>query len=653
MRSKPSVLLWLISAFVSCQNTPTGPSVDPEPRLGLFTVLTPDAQVQTVTVNRSVGIRGTADPAIDQATLSLRGGNNRFTVHAMPVGLTAPDTLSGLPISTDFISHRKDFNYILAHDSIRAGEQYTLEASHPGYGSVAGTTRIPGAFALGEIRDIDLVRQSPDYRQDLIVEWSTSAHAGGYLVDISFITWDLSQWSVETELEDGTFIHTTALRNAAGHFESHHPSAYKYLEQIPVFSRDTLLFDIPYTETPVTLTASGTNRYRGVLTQSTRFQLSIEELLKKIEFDPQDLITSSKNFYGFRIAVHALDEHLYRYLAVQYQNSGSGEIIGQQAVLSDYGNIDKGVGLVGSAHTRQKTIRLWNLKVDGLFTYKDLFRKDTLASPACLESDLSNMAFGHKTTLKWRSTRYADSYLVVLKPRSLFFESANMRYLVQDTILTLDFTDLPFRDTRIDWYVKAFSSWPENYGLVEVPRHKGFLLLNGFYLCHYVELENRVLSGGGTVGFNLRPESPWSETATFTLENNPVPGFDSLRPEPQAKDSKTLHWPAVMGADVYLIRVAESGSTDYRITACHESGITFPHVTPFAFEGLDSAVTLANGHRYDIRVCALRLQTGSLGFAVGRSSGEELPRVYPRYAFPSGIMLRSEWSENLTFEFQP
>ena len=107
-----------------------------------------------------------------------------------------------------------------------------------------------------------------------------------------------------------------------------------------------------------------------------------------------------------------------------------------------------------------------------------------------------------------------------------------------------------------------------------------------------------------------------------------------------------LAWDPVEKADGYLVYIENAGGCAIAVT--QDLIIAPPFETHIeSIEGTQS-MSVASGDTLTWRVQALRVKTGGLGFAIEKEPGE-LPRVYPRYKHPSGIMLCSKWSGEQTY----
>jgi len=64
---------------------------------------------------------------------------------------------------------------------------------------------------------------------------------------------------------------------------------------------------------------------------------------------------------------------------------------------------------------------------------------------------------------------------------------------------------------------------------------------------------------------------------------------------------------------------------------------------------VDELNIFQSGSKWRWSVCALRLESGMMGFVVNQT--KDLPTVSPRYEHPSGIFQQSQWTTD-TFVVQ-
>ncbi len=74
----------------------------------------------------------------------------------------------------------------------------------------------------------------------------------------------------------------------------------------------------------------------------------------------------------------------------------------------------------------------------------------------------------------------------------------------------------------------------------------------------------------------------------------------------------------------------------------------FPATYP-GVDGIHGLDAFTSGTTSTWQVQALRVKSGALGFVLKDQGNGNPPEIYPRYEHPSGIMLRSRWSEERDF----
>ena len=246
---------------------------------------------------------------------------------------------------------------------------------------------------------------------------------------------------------------------------------------------------------------------------------------------------------------------------------------------------------------------------------------------------------GENVRLSWDGIEGTPYYLLVLKPRYMWFWPANIAFLLKETYYDLSYNDLPCRDCEIEWFVKALP--PSFYDLnidhiaVALSAHKAPQV-------------------AGNVWF-----TDWTESRFIDVESGEIQGFDQEKLQivfPQTdqaiSETDSLEWSPIFGADAYLIFI-QSTETDYAIAVTPNTKIAppFPEECDFV-DGVRGLQKFENGQKYSWKVCAVRVKTGALGFAVGELSGTNPLKIYPRYEHPSGIVIQSQWSQIRSFSVQ-
>lgn len=658
------ILLQLVAT--NCDRMPSGPKIPEESKLAVFCVLNPAQQNQTIQLQRTLTYTETvtasvADLDVSDARIILIGPDGQFEAEPM-LPSSRPTAQKDTNYTADFLWGTSHFNYLLRGDKIQSGEHYSLSVATEEYGSIEAETIVPGPFQITEVNIEPELTTEQHFSEDTTfnimdfrITWTESSGAAGYLVDIVLLQYDFSEW-----------VNTWDLSNELG----------------PGWAEDFVipdsvdLVDVPYTEIPMLFRTIHGKLLRGFLTRETEWYDNTHEVWKKYSRCNQRIWLDNCNICRLRIAVHALSKPLFDFTAFQYLRFDEGEVIGQEVVLPDLSNVRGGVGVFGAATTQTAFSRLIGLKDSPVDPQLVLSRPQNLQP----DND-ATLPRGGSLTLSWDPVPDATLYLLVLKPHYLWFYPGNHVYLVRDTHLEIFQKDFPYRDCRIEWYLRAIKENENDYtitlmdsvlnefgipfyddstGVFAVGPGKGPLVLYGYYIIKDVRIflaPNRS-TGYGINCYVFHDYSLWSESRFIHIPSGELTGFTDSGPvltappeEGLLSPTGTLRWQEVQAADAYLIYIHSSDQTVIAVTKETEISPPFPDEIEWA-DGLAGLDAFQSGATYFWQVCALRVRTGALGFVVDAPRNGQPPRVYPRYTHPSGIMLMSRWSEKRRFVVQ-
>jgi len=707
LQHKRLFLLFILCYFVmtTCDRMPSGPKIPEESKLAVFCVLNPDQQTQTVLLQRTLTFDetvATSNPNlyISDAQIILEGPEGQKEAVPMLPGSRSSE-LQNVKYCGDFLWGSGNFNYLVDTQQLKSQEKYSLSIITEDYGSVQAETTIPGPFKITEIniepdlsselyyKDSTLWWQTSNRPKDFRVTWTKSPGAAGYLVDIVVIQYDFSEW-----------LRITDLSNDLG------PG---WLQEL-VFPDSLDNIDVPYKEIPLTFETIHGKSLRGFLTHELKYEMPWLKMERKIFqhlnfFPPADTI-ENKFLYQLRVNIHALSKSLFAFTMFQYLKLEEGRVVGQEVMIPDLGNVKGGVGVFGAVYSQSALSRYNNGIIRGTDAtrFKEYFWEEysprDLYSPWRYNTDFLNkipqnlqpdnntvLMPGESLILSWDPVLEASLYLLVLKPHYLWFYPGNYVYLVRNNQVEIFDRYLPYRDCQIEWYVCAIKENPlfyrSNYltwkfmlhyyngvdfssdsiDVFAVGPSKGPLLLYGYYPANWSFCWNRTNPDVNPAGPDWATPSPhsyslWSESRFINMPSGEMGGFEESRPvliAPQEgahlSTNGTLQWQEVAGADVYLVYIHSSEQTV--IAASQETKISppFPDECEWA-DGLRGLEAFESGKTYIWQVCALRIKSGTLGFAVDLPQNGHPSRVYPRYQHPSGIMQMSQWSEEKRFVVQ-
>ncbi len=267
----------------------------------------------------------------------------------------------------------------------------------------------------------------------------------------------------------------------------------------------------------------------------------------------------------------------------------------------------------------------------------------------------AELAEGDSVLLQWDPVDEADYYVLVVKPHYLWFYPGNTSHLLTGTEFRLHWDQVPYRNARVEWYVKAVKTFKEDAAVfpelpdyyLAVPPDKTPLLISGFFGEYWGTMPSDYLGALGTEWC----ESSWIHTAGGTPESFETSRPTGLQPADQGTmgPSGVLSWDAVPGADAYLLWITRDGET---------AGISFTDTTslvpssPGSTElatGMRPADNLLPGETYQWQVCGVRLSAGTYPLTVIEQSGTDPPTIGARYDHPTGLPVLSRWSATHTF----
>ena len=689
--------LTIMLLFLSCSKTATGPDIPEINMPALFCVLNPAQNAQQIQLQKAVTFQQATSGRIEEqglfdADIRLFGPNGEMPVQRM--GKLCASTPDSVHSDLDFLFGSGRFNYVVRSGAIKSSDRYRIEIDHPEHDQITAETTVPGAFEITQITDINLWDPETAADKSFSVQWTESENAAGYLIDITMLKYDLTPWRHFAQNE-GELVLPWA--DSSGAYEVFDPP-------------DSVDFThLPFIEIPVDFDSLAEGLQRGILTQQCEFSLPVGDLLGLLNYPITTLIDEGGNLDIFdyisrylcqiRVVIYAVDRALYDYTAFQYLNLGKDRIVGQQTVILDPSNIKNGIGVFGAATSRIEHSRILNRGLTPFMAYPNLSEAYKIVEkhgssnawgqiePPSITMPVNHMIYDESETIKlsWSAIDSADFYLLVLKPQYLWFLPGNTAFFLQSTNIDIPASLFCLRDCRVEAYVKALrgndfdfsdeyafpvyrpgqgsQGWAGEFlynnhiainNIIQLPPEKADLLLNGFYSYEFSNLrfffyispenlkETRPYQVTQTHSLP-RAATPWSESIFFHIQHGEQHGFEQQQPQAIAG----LQWKPAEGADAYMVFINNT-SGDWAATITRESSITPPFETLIeSIEGTQS-MSVASGDTLTWRVQALRVKTGGLGFAIEKEPGE-LPRVYPRYKHPSGIMLCSKWSEEQTY----
>ncbi len=627
--------IFTVGFFIQCSQDPTGPSIPENKKLSVFSVLSPKLATQTMYVGRTLtygealgGAEG--DFSISNASIELDGPEGLLSVYPMDYnGMESVDETSCA--DTDFLGGTSSFNYILGDKKIQPGKTYNLTVESEGLDPVHAQTTVPGAFEITEVnydpnltdevwQDSLLIKGIE--RPDLRVKWTKSEGAFGYLIDLVIMEYDIPSY-----LYHSRFFVNWPLDWKLGYST----------------------FEIPFRQTPADFAYKFENSYqRGFLTRDEILTIPRKNLAELLEFS-DSFSYRRAHLKRFCVCVHALDKHLYNFMAFQLAEIAKEQMIGQEIVVPDISNIKGGAGILGSSVTQIRETRLFEMLLQDL----DAYRQDSFHSANKNEfyarrnihmkrDDPLNIELepkpgfvlnqGETVRLSWDDINTVY-YLLVLKPKYLWFWPGNVSYLIKDNYKDISWDDFPYRDCEVEWYVKALA-----------PNWYNFNNLNNLQVALSTHKSPAVAREAWF--------TDWSESSSFTVAPGDLSGFEDQKPsiiypetQGQMAPDSTIQWSVVDGADAYILYLFQDNG-EYAVVMSKEPYIKPPFNLDVDYaDGCGSLTTLNSGENYGYQVCAVRIKSGALGFKVSISSSDAPPVLYPRYKHPSGILMQSQWSD--------
>ncbi len=629
-----TVILWGAMLLISCSETPSGPDIPEVKKLGVYCALNPKMPAQTIYVGHTLTYqqiinKETVDTEVDDAEISISGPDGLFQINNIPVNTTDTDQTE---LSTGgYLSGSSGFNYIGTEQNVSSGERYSITVEADDFGILEAETLVPGDFEITHINiDPNLVEDShyeyenaPD---PVVVKWSESENAAGYLVDISMIVYKVP-------------------------FELQHN---KYLLSLPLLWPEDTFFDMVYSAEPVDFAIKYDNSFqRGFLTKKNSMAIKRDLFLEMIKFI-DDYYYRRANIKRMLISVHAVDQAFYNFLSFQFAQHAEEQMIGQESLIPDISNVKNGVGVFGSYVSRVKECRQIEYILQTYQEYDsyratnkneiyenlalDLF-KDEDPKIELSDDNNSELLSEDKIKLSWNSsnTKY-KWFVLVLKPRYLWFSPGTMSYYVNGNSCEFSWEDFPVRDCQVEWYVKALLP---NYNIDATDLSMALS-------------PHKALQVADNLDF-----TEWSESGYFSVSSGMLDDFEnrslqfvSPQSEQVVETDCTLEWSPVENADGYLIAVRNADgalsvlfSENNQIQPCTAEQVSF-------VEGLDWCSGFQSGQVYSCRVCALRVKTGTLGFTIQADDQSGELKLSPRYQHPSGIVQKSQWSDEIRISVQ-
>ena len=613
---------------LSCTKTPSGPDIPELTTASVFCILDPSLTTQRLLLQSTLSFRQAQDnsarnEAEIRAHISLTSADQAFT--ALRMGASSEKFPKDYHFGADFPWGSGQFNYVFSNCSLQPGQFVQLLADTQEFGSIKADIVIPDTFTLACTSPTFVDVFDHKIADNIFtLAWSQSKGAEGYLLDISLVEYDVDKvWPIDN-------------------FFGPKAENFQYYLSPPDSSP---LVAIPYKEHPVYFAQRYGNKARGVLSRDNSFNMPLNKLLNS---------TASNifqqhwwSFYFIRATVYALDRNAYNYTAFQYLNFGDEKFIGQQAAIPDLGNIENGKGILGAAVSRTIFKRVTDLNSPTPIDY-DPYDGDPLIQPPNAQVQKTVDVRGDSVlNISWTKVPDMPWYIIAIRSKYLWFSPARLIFLTQELSIDVPYSLFPLRDADIEIVVRGLSFITEDgdslVSIIDVPPFNSSVVVDG-HVGVYAFWENdshgKIIKTGGYLAEKTNHATPWSEPITIHTAGGELSGFEQLQPRAAANN---IQWQPVQGADAYLVYARnESGAWAAAVT--RETNIAPPFETPI--ESIEGARTLpvASGEKLNWRVQALRLKTGGLGFAIEKEPAE-LPKVYPRYKHPSGIMLCSLWSE--------
>jgi len=669
MKTAKFLIVACFGILTTCSRTTFEHDVDQEPFVAVFCILNPDTKVQKLLIQNTF-----SGSPLENAPLKTGAAqydeimliNEHLEINATALSHVATNLPDSIHYDTDYLFGSGLFNYVFAAQ-VEYGSTYQLEVTTPDQATLSSTARIPGPFHVIEVTDIDVEGWPPDINKKFEIAWTPSENAAGYLVDLTVLKYDVSSlFTKETEI-------------------NHELANYLYT----IHSDTSKIVHLPFYEIQIDSDQKTDGVQRGFLTQNTNFGISYETILKQIDYpyhkynsdySGDELLTISKNIFRIRATICAVNDALYDFAAFQYLTINKKGAVGQQTIIPDISNIKGGLGIFGAAisHTvHSRLLGYYSHFHDDTRQFGSNSQWDDHVAPHFITDNTMRAIDVEDTlTLRWTPVDSADFYIFIAKPYYLWFMPPNHVIYTKNPKVNLNLGDFPIKNCEIECYVKAlrFNSidtlkdriFHDQDVFEFIDGEKRNWLKTDYYLSNFIlsahEKAPLLLNGMYMYFFDLspfaynvsfkdlkyyyaslslpRPSTPWSESIFIHTADGDWPGFEQLQPRAAANN---IQWQPVQGADAYLV-YAKNESGAWAAAVTRETNIAPPFETPI--ESIEGAHTLpvAAGEKLTWRVQALRLKTGGLGFAIEKEPAE-LPKVYPRYKHPSGIMLCSLWSE--------
>ena len=677
----PKILFIILLTFFSCQRRPVGPDFNAEQKLAVFCILNNETQTQQLKVSRTLTFNetesnGYTNTNIGDAQIEFTGADCRI-ISISDATIHSSESFG----INDFLWSTWDYNVLLQPETLEPGRKYSLRINSKTLGTATASTVMPGPFEITNWGAVVDSASEPCHNSAFApamhIEWDASAGAYGYLVDAVVKVYDFTDFYQRNEYDPGNAAH---------------------IDEERVLLTDSAVFvNLPYTAIPVRFSTNAGVRVRGILTQENRIVLPVSAITD-FKYDTFD---KNRAWLGLDISVYALSKSLYDYTTFQYLNLGDQRVVGQRSTVPDVSNIKGGTGVFGAAASAHvERIMFWPLKYLNWGAHWDSTTtswknhilwgsegwRSFAPAPRQLEPP-NDWLSGQNDSLRFEWSEIANPfenstmrYILSLRPVYGSFHGGQIAFLADETHLTIK-PDLKMRDCEIQWKVKGVLDFPELFtnqiydymrqvsdwvAIPYDPRLQFILspgdadeLYAGYFLLHNLDVTIKSDNGSSGINFQHDPNflqtTSWSGTRRIIIPSGRVDGFEnekSLLVSPindaTLESGDSLRWQEVNGADAYLLFLeSKTGET------CTTVSFTTSAAPPFHkydfIEGLDDLEKFPSGSEWSWSVCALRLESGMMGFVVNQTG--DLPTASPRYEHPSGIFQQSQWTTD-TFVVQ-
>ena len=631
-----SVLFW------NCGKMPSGPDIPEVQKLSVYCALNPEMPAQTIYVGHTLTYQQTLDGKgvntdVNDAQVFISGLKGQFEVQNIP-GQTDVSEQSSLNTS-DYLSGSNGFNYIGTEQKVQSGETYSISVHSEKYGTLKANTTVPGDFKITNI-NLDPNYAQEDWFYEIFtregdrpdcfqVEWTESENAAGYLVDVSLLLYNVP----------------SAVQHVA------------FFTFLPRFFPEDTFLNMFFKFIPTNFAANYKDCFqRGYLTKKNKIEIPIKLFKEMIEF--KDNYFYRQNYIKrMLVSVHAVDQAFYNYLALQFSEQYDERFIGQEADIPDISNIIGGVGVFGSYLSQSAVCRQFEAVLQQYRDYNEISitsdNKDEYyagyANQLVKDVDPKLTLYqsgneinpGETLQLSWKNIYGDETYkhfILVLRPRYLWFSPTNLSYYVHGNSLDVNWDDFPVRDCEVEWAVKALTPKYNFYSDNICVSLSSFKAPELFSNCDFTD---------------------WTESSYFSVAPGTILEFESEKPEilnlpveNRFNIDDNLQWSQVTNADGYLIYFTDSSGKE-TVLFSKTNQIQLGASEPMScIEGMDWQTSFVSGETCSCRITAIRVKSGALGICLKSTGVGEPPELSIRRQHPSGIMQQSQWSDvmNLTIE---